>query len=187
LVEGQRLRTLTRGGGDFGQNADFPLHPRSIHSKSVRSYYQTNQFKRMRKKRNFFIECIPPKTTHQASKRIFKTKGGNYFLGKSKRGKDVENELISLFLMFRPIKATARPVHLEITWIFPWRKNEPKKNRVDGLLAMPVRPDLDNLAKGAIDAMTLAGYWEEDSQITRLSLSKYWGERPGIKVSYEVE
>ena len=38
----------------------------------------------------------------------------------------------------------------------------------------PKRPDLDNLAKGTLDVFQKAGYFQDDSQIVRLELSKAW-------------
>jgi Holliday junction resolvase RusA-like endonuclease len=134
------------------------------------------------KERKFFIECIPPKTTHQSSTQIMKTKAGRYFVGKNKRGQDVQNELITLFSLFRPPQPTAQPIQLQLCFHFPWRKSEPKKNRAMGMMPMTTRPDADNLAKGAIDAMQKAGFMEEDSLIYDLRVSKCWSDRTGIDV-----
>ena len=134
-------------------------------------------------KREFFIECVPPKTTHQSSTHIMKTKAGRYFVGKSKKGQDVANELKTLFRLFRPPEPTAMPVKLKLCWHFPWRKNEPKKNRVHGSLPATTRPDLDNLAKGTIDAMS--DFWLDDSLIVDLQVSKCWSDKTGIDVQIE--
>ena len=132
--------------------------------------------------REFFIECTPPKTTHQSSTQIMKTKAGRYFVGKTKRGQDVQNELVTLFSLFRPPKPTAQPIQLQLRFHFPWRKNEPKKNRLCGLMPMTTRPDADNLAKGCIDAMAKAGFMLDDSLIYDLRVSKCWSDRTGIEV-----
>lgn len=38
------------------------------------------------------------------------------------------------------------------------------------------KPDVDNYAKGIMDAMTKAGVWADDSQVSDLYVSKRWGE-----------
>ena len=132
-------------------------------------------------KREFFIECIPPKTTHQSSTQILKTKGGRYFVGKTSKGKAIQSELIHLFSFFAPPEPYTKPISLSIRWHFPWRKSEPKKNKVLGAYPVTTRPDLDNLAKGAIDAMQGAGFFE-DSIIYDLHITKLWSDKAGIEV-----
>ena len=136
--------------------------------------------------REFFIECIPPRATHQSSNQILKTRSGRYFVGKTKKGKAVEDELITLFSLFRPPEPYDKPIALFIRWHFPWRKSEPKKNRILGALPVTTRPDIDNLAKGAIDACCKAGVIKEDSLIYDLNISKLWSDKSGIEVKIKV-
>ena len=45
------------------------------------------------------------------------------------------------------------------------------------------RPDLDNLVKAVLDAMTWARWWEDDAQVTRMTLTKSWADEvnaPGL-------
>jgi Holliday junction resolvase RusA-like endonuclease len=47
------------------------------------------------------------------------------------------------------------------------------------------RPDVDNLAKAVMDALTILGLWTEDALVVRLCASKRYihtGERPGVHV-----
>lgn len=44
------------------------------------------------------------------------------------------------------------------------------------------RPDVDNLAKAVLDAMSEAGVWKDDDQIVRLDIDKQYGEREGVYV-----
>lgn len=48
------------------------------------------------------------------------------------------------------------------------------------------RPDCDNLVKLLIDCMTKLGFWEDDSQIARLRVSKRYaeGEQAQITISW---
>jgi Holliday junction resolvase RusA-like endonuclease len=36
------------------------------------------------------------------------------------------------------------------------------------------KPDCDNLAKAALDAMTFIGIWHDDAQVTHLNVTKQW-------------
>jgi len=83
------------------------------------------------------------------------------------------------------------PVHLRVTFSFP----RPKSHWTAGgnlakraTLRHIQRPDLDNLGKSVMDAMTQAGVWGDDAQVMRLVLIKRWcdaGELPGVLVRLE--
>lgn len=48
------------------------------------------------------------------------------------------------------------------------------------------KPDLDNLAKAVLDALTELGLWADDAQVDDLAIHKAWckdGERPGCWVT----
>lgn len=48
------------------------------------------------------------------------------------------------------------------------------------------KPDADNLAKAVLDAMTRAGAWKDDSQVSSLRVMKYYGtagERTGVMIT----
>jgi Holliday junction resolvase RusA-like endonuclease len=42
---------------------------------------------------------------------------------------------------------------------------------------MAKRPDYDNLAKGLCDAMTKAGFWKDDGQISQALIVKVYDDR----------
>ena len=49
------------------------------------------------------------------------------------------------------------------------------------------KPDIDNLAKAVLDAMTDAGVWHDDSQIFHLVTSKHWAaywENEGCEIKF---
>ena len=133
---------------------------------------------------NFFIKCIPPKSTHQASVRIMKRKDGTQFVGKfaNSKGKKTQNELMMLLKEHAPNTPMEGAVSVSISWTYPWRKSEPKKHKMHGYKPCDTRPDIDNLCKMLFDCMTRVGFWNDDSQITSLSFKKGWGDNPGIGI-----
>lgn len=51
------------------------------------------------------------------------------------------------------------------------------------------KPDADNLAKAVLDALTALGaFWRDDSQVSRLTVSKHYGPTAGclVRISEEV-
>ena len=132
----------------------------------------------------FFISCIPSNSSHQGSLRIITPKGKKPFVGKYKKSKAKvwEQEMMVLFQEYAPEKPMEGPISMEVAWVFPWRKNEKKKNMEAGYRPKDTRSDLDNLVKGVADVCTRLGFYKDDSQIWRLMLKKFWGDNPGIAV-----
>ena len=136
----------------------------------------------MQNEQSFWINCVPPRSTHQSALRIFKKRDGRQFVGRDSKGLAVDRELQSLLLPFRPPARLECPVRLSVRWVYPYRKSEPKKNRKNPI-PCATRPDADNLLKGLIDAMTKVGFWRDDSQIFSLNFEKYFSEKSGIGVT----
>ena len=61
----------------------------------------------------FFIPCIPPKTTAQAALRIMKRANGQQFVGKydTSKGKQVQGELIALLRPHAPADRAFEVTH----------------------------------------------------------------------------
>lgn len=131
---------------------------------------------------DFNIKCIPPKTTAQSTTRIFKTKSGRMFIGKTEKGKSVREELISLLMPFAPEQPIKVPVELVIQWKYPFNKSETKKNMAKGKIWCDKRSDCDNLAKFFNDCLTRLGFWLDDSQVAILHFEKFYCAEPGISV-----
>ena len=56
-------------------------------------------------------------------------------------------------------------------------ENEPKRTK----------PDIDNLLKLTLDALTNAGIWKDDNQITKLVSEDFWaGDNPG-RIEIEIQ
>lgn len=130
----------------------------------------------------FFISCNPPKSTHQAGQRIIRRKDGTQFIGKfaNSKSKAAQQTITALFAPHAPSSPYVGPLGLHVGWIYPWRKSEPKKNRMNGFRWCDTRPDCDNLAKMVKDQLSRLGFWTDDSQVARLVFDKGWGDHPGI-------
>jgi Holliday junction resolvase RusA-like endonuclease len=66
------------------------------------------------------------------------------------------------------------PVYLKLAFWLPRPKSLPKK--IDRHVK---RPDLDNVIKSTVDAMTRAGAWKDDSQIYKLTAEKLYAPEGG--------
>lgn len=76
------------------------------------------------------------------------------------------------------------PVSLSIHWCFkmPARRRKQKTQRGKVELPCTVRPDLDNLAKSVVDCLAAAGWFTNDSVVSRLILVKSESDEPRIEV-----
>jgi Holliday junction resolvase RusA-like endonuclease len=131
----------------------------------------------------FFIPCNPPTVTSQQKGAFATGKGIRFF--KKARVKQAENNLFALLQPHVPAQPVAGPLVLSVKWCFPWRKSESKKRRALGAVPCDVRPDLSNIIKLLEDTMTTLRFWEDDSQVADLRLSKWWGDEAGITISIE--
>jgi len=113
---------------------------------------------------------------------IMRRKDGTPFIGKAKRGARTREELMVLLMPFRPLVPLEGAIFMEVDWVYPWRKSEPKKNRGNGKLPCPTRPDADNLCKFLCDILGRLKFYLDDSQIADLRFRKWWGDHPGIGV-----
>lgn len=66
---------------------------------------------------------------------------------------------------------TDQPVHVSIQFVH----NRPKKLAGTGRVPKGTRPDIDNLAKFYLDALTKAGIWTDDSLVCSLVLTDFYG------------
>lgn len=87
---------------------------------------------------------------------------------------------------------------ISIPWmefLFPRPKRLDRKRDPDGLIPHTSKPDLDNLTKAVLDALTEVGFWRDDSQVYSASCSKYYVARdralgrtkPGLLMSVSKE
>jgi Holliday junction resolvase RusA-like endonuclease len=130
----------------------------------------------------FFHPCNPPKATAQQRRH---SRSGHTYLpaGAAKASATLQ----AIFEQKRPETPICGPLelHLYWTWQHPKKSNGGPNPAKFEPLPKTTRPDLDNLAKLALDAMTRAGYWHDDSQVVRLVTEKWYSDMPGIAVRVE--
>lgn len=84
--------------------------------------------------------------------------------------------------------APITPEHLtgaiKLTLVFYYATSDKKKRQLEYKVT---RPDCDNLAKVFIDSLMHHGWFEDDSQICTLSVSKRWSDRAMILMEIEEE
>jgi Holliday junction resolvase RusA-like endonuclease len=131
----------------------------------------------------FHLPIVPPKATSQ-TKRLLIIKGKPMFFHK-KEHQIAENDLTLLCSKHVPEQPIAGPVMLSVRFVFPWRKSEKKSVVAQGYAPHTSRPDLSNMIKLIEDVLTRLGFWNDDSQIARLDISKHWGNMPGITVTIQ--
>tara|TARA_R110000868_G_scaffold282494_1_gene542790 strand:+ start:1096 stop:1575 length:480 start_codon:yes stop_codon:yes gene_type:complete len=128
----------------------------------------------------FRLSCIPPTTTHHA-KRIVR-------LGRFSRLADkpelvgAKQTLEALLLPFQPASPVPGPVALTVHWTWPWLKGHSKRDRALGLKLHTSKPDLTNVMKTLEDRLVRLRFIEDDRSVARLSLTKHWGDVPGIAI-----
>lgn len=127
------------------------------------------------------LNIIPPTTTAQ-QKGVFVRGGRAHFFVK-KNVRDAENFLAAMLQAYTPPNPFAGAVELCATWVFPYRKSEPKRNTAAGAyIPHTSRPDLDNLEKGLLDVLTRLRFWADDSQVAQKKTIKAWGARPFLHI-----
>lgn len=129
----------------------------------------------------FFVSCVPPKTTAQQVG-IFKRGDGTMFIAKKGKAEQAKQTLIAVFTPYKPQRALSGPVRLSITLEWPWRASESKRTRQSGRIWHTSRPDADNLAKMIQDCLAKLCFIENDAVVSELTVRKFWGDRPGITI-----
>ena len=74
------------------------------------------------------------------------------------------------------------PIGLSIEFNMPRPKRLMRKRDPDGPLRHTAKPDLDNLTKAVMDALTAIGMWRDDALVSSQCVSKWYAgksQRPG--------
>jgi Holliday junction resolvase RusA-like endonuclease len=129
----------------------------------------------------FFLPIVPPTSTSQG-KRMAIVAGRPMFF-KKKKHQQAETDLLLLCKQYAPAAPELGPVSLQIEFVFPYRKTEKKRNLRFPKIPHTSKPDCDNMAKLVGDVLTKLKFYKDDSQVSQLVVSKYWGHKVGIGIS----
>lgn len=113
---------------------------------------------------DFFILTFEQIPSGTAQMKRYDGRSGHFF--KSARLQRTEHEYMMALAPHRPEQPSKEPIALSIDFRY-----SVKSKKLKGTWKTS-RPDVDNIAKLLIDCMTKSGFWEDDSQIVRLSLEK---------------
>ena len=122
----------------------------------------------------FTLNIQPPTVTAQEHKvRIIHGKPMFYDTPKLKAARGVFE---SLLRRHRPEAPLEGPLALTVEWRFLTKSHTEGSYRT-------TRPDTDNLQKLLKDAMTRAGFWKDDAQVCRETVTKRWPRNaPGLSI-----
>lgn len=123
----------------------------------------------------FFIPGEPPTVT--AQQKGFSRKTGTYY--KPAELRDAEQKYLAYANEVRPAEPITGPVALTV--IFGFRAvagHEPNTPKTS-------KPDTDNMLKSLKDALTRAGFWQDDAQVFIETTIKLWTDTPCIMVKVE--
>jgi Holliday junction resolvase RusA-like endonuclease len=132
-----------------------------------------------------WLAVNPPKATYQSGKQIMRNKAGRMWLGRSKRGRELEADWLTLLMPHAPPQPLTGPLGLLIKYAYPWRKTETKRVMARGWRWCDTRPDADNIAKAVQDAMGKLRFYADDGQVARLQVEKIWSANPGVGIIVE--
>ena len=117
----------------------------------------------------FFMAMDPPTITHQEHKVM--VRNGRPVFYDPPELKAARQKLTDYLAKHRPGQPLTGPLELVTTWCFPTEDiNQFGQFRI-------TRPDTDNLNKLLKDCMTRVGFWEDDAQVCRETIEKFWTNR----------
>jgi Holliday junction resolvase RusA-like endonuclease len=121
------------------------------------------------------LQGDPPTVTAQ-QKGVLVRAGRPMFFTK-KKVKDAQDALVLQLRQFKPRQPVEFPVLVKIKFAFRVTKARPNE-RIHA-----VRPDLDNLCKGVLDALVPAGWIADDALVDQLVAEKCRVGDPYLEVS----
>ena len=96
-------------------------------------------------------------------------------------------DFLAKAMQYKPDKPFDHETAVDLTFVFPRPKSHYRTGKFAGVLRddAPVwhtkTPDADNLAKFVCDALN-GIFWKDDKVICFLMVSKFYSEKPGVKI-----
>ena len=132
--------------------------------------------------KEFFHECNPPTGTAQQRKHI--GGGKSYLPAPVKLAKAVWQTIMAKYAPETPLRGA---ITCEIGLTFPLDAKSRQNATECEFRPYLHKPDVDNIAKMILDAATAAGWWKDDAQVCKLTVSKMQGPITGISFSASAE
>lgn len=102
--------------------------------------------------------------------------------------KDYKQQILNLFVQVPGRIPEGVPVRVIIEYFFSRPKSLQRKKDSDGTVLHTKKPDLDNLNKAVLDAISAAGFWHDDRQVVDLRSRKFYtakGDSPMVRITVE--
>ena len=125
-----------------------------------------------------FTIPVAAKSVQTGGKRMM-IRGGKPLFFKDKATDTYDKSIIALAARHRPVLPLTGPLRVAIEFFLSRPKNRMRKCDAEGSIWCDKRPDIDNLVKGVLDPLTKLGFWQDDSQITTLVVSKCYHMKNG--------
>ena len=129
----------------------------------------------------FFLPCIPPRTSHHA-KRIVRV-GRFTKLADKPELVAAKAMLDEMLLRHQPSAPVSGPVHLSLEFTWPWLAGDSLRLRKQGRTPHTSKPDCSNVLKTLEDRLVALRFLEDDRFLVTVTVTKFRGERPGIRVA----
>lgn len=114
----------------------------------------------------FFMAMDPPTVTAQEHKVMVRNGKPVFYDPPDLRA--ARQKLLDHLALHRPEHKISGPVELTTTWCF-----HTDDTNLNGTFRI-TKPDTDNLNKLLKDCMTTAAFWEDDAQVCREIIEKFW-------------
>ena len=122
----------------------------------------------------FTLNIIPPTVTAQEHKVM--VRHGKPMFYDTPKLKAARNLFVLSLSPHKPVAPLQGPLALTVEWRFHSKSHKEGTYRV-------TRPDTDNLQKLLKDTMTQVGFWKDDAQVCKETVTKRWSrEQPGIYI-----
>ena len=133
----------------------------------------------------FFVPCTLPSTTAQQKGVSIavnhRTGRLSPMFYKKKKVAEAERMFDSMLASHAPQIPLYGPVEITICMVWP----PLKKDKSGKFSFKSTKPDFDNASKAIIDSMTRLGYWGDDAQIVRSTITKLHGPKHGLYIEIE--
>lgn len=102
--------------------------------------------------------------------------------------KAYKQQIMNLFIRVPEKFPEGIPVRVIIEYFFSRPKSLQRKKDPDEVVFHTKKPDLDNLNKAVLDAISDAGIWHDDRQVVDLRSRKFYTQKSGkpmVKITIE--